>query len=131
MPSQRLIHLRRLAALPVLLLASLGCLADEALRADLRTGPARDALPAAAAALQPAPLHDLRLTTPLNEAWRGYAGLAAERRSDLSSTRLEASLVAGLALSVGGDGELSIALQRGVTREAAPQALRLGWRQRF
>lgn len=130
MPAQRLIHLRRLAALP-LLLASLGCLADEALRAEARPGTTASALPAAAAALQRASQHDLRLSTPLSETWRGYAGLAAERRSDLSGTRLDASVTAGLAMSVGSDGELSIALQRGVTREAAPQALRLGWRQRF
>ncbi len=130
MPTQALTRLRRLAPLP-LLLASLGCLADEALRAEARPGTAASALPAAAAALQRTQQHDLRLSTPLNETWRGYAGLAAERRSDLAGTRLDASVMAGLALSVGSDSELSIAVQRGVTRDAPPQALSLGWRQRF
>lgn len=127
MPTQALTRLRRLAPLP-LLLASLGCLADGALRAEARPGTATSALPAA---LQRTQQHDLRLSTPLNETWRGYAGLAAERRSDLAGTRLDASVVAGLALSVGSDSELSIAVQRGVTRDAPPQALSLGWRQRF
>lgn len=130
MPTQALSRLRRLATLP-LLLASLGCLADGTLNAQARPDTAASALPAAAAALQRTRQHDLRLSTPLSETWRGYAGVAAERRADLAGTRLDASVVAGLAMAVGADRELSIAVQRGITREAAPQALTLGWRQRF